>query len=148
MNSSLRKFEARALFENFDLWLDQKLCTDTLTVQWYAQGAIEIYHNHTLLSDQSQGQALIPHHTTNLISISSHGHRIDTFYIDLFDCVPMLNFSGGSASLEFTKPFVRWYNDLVGPNRPSRVLSDRVMYDQQAEHTVQEILAKLPQLKY
>lgn len=146
--NNLRKFQARDLLQNFDSWLAQKLQTESLQVEYVANGPIKVIHNQRLVSHQTHDKFSISHDQHNQIEIHIDNHQFERFYIDNFDCLGLLDFKNGLASLIFEKPFVLWYTDQTYQKKPAKVLSDRVLYEAQAEPMVQEILRKLPKLKY
>lgn len=146
--NNLRKFQARDLLKNFDSWLDQKLQTASLQVEYVASGPIKVFHNQRLVSHQALDKFSISHDQRNQIEIHNDHCQFERFYIDNFDCLSLLVFENGIASLVFDRPFILWYTEQTYQKKPAKVLSDRVLYETQAEPMVQEILKKLPKLKY
>jgi len=146
--NNLRKFLARDLLENFDSWLDQKLQTTLLQVDYVASGPIKVFHNQRMVSYQTMNKFSISHDQHNQIEIHNDNCQFEKFYIDNFDCHSLFHFQNGIASLVFDRPFILWYTEQTYQKKPAKVLSDRLLYEAKAEPMVQEILKKLPKLKY
>ena len=148
MQNNLRKFQARQLYSVVDQWLDQTLRSRDLWCEYEFDCAVKIYHNNVLINTSPEGKILLQHSQNHKLTVECSGGQCRKIMIDNFDCKHLFDWAQSSATLEFDEPFAIWYIKQPKSNQPTKLLADRVQYQNEHQHIIVEIFRKLKKLQY
>lgn len=148
MNNTLRKFQARDLYQNIDAWLDSKLDTATLTLRYQATGPIDVWFNGQLVSTAQQDTLTVDHAPINTLILNVKYNHCVKLTVDNFDFLPLLVYDNRKGQVVFNKPIALWYNEQVSNTRSDKVLLDSILYKEKADELEQKLVQELAKLKY
>lgn len=157
----LRNYQAKNLLNQFDTWFESALDTSALTLRFGLTSSVStdlevvynhevVYQCHTVPDQYFENTLVLEHNLQNQLNIRLPSNCIINYlHLDNFDLKPFINQTTSTLDIEFSKPFILWYNSQNTKGTNSELLGDKLVTNDDAVRDMQKkLLNKLEQLKF